>query len=74
MLRIMHTPVGTMECSPQAQDEDGTSRDDQDNFTNRYAIHIRNARSKFLHAVSGLEVYRDSAYDLDNAGVVISCY
>ncbi|XP_069700735.1 mitogen-activated protein kinase kinase kinase 13-B isoform X3 [Periplaneta americana] len=35
----MHTPVGTMECSPQPQDGDGTaalstSRDDQDNFTN----------------------------------------
>lgn len=30
----MHTPVGTMECSSQTQDEDGTTRDDQDNFTN----------------------------------------
>jgi hypothetical protein len=46
MLRIMHTPVGTMECSPQAQDEDGTSKDDQVNFTNRYVIHFRNARSQ----------------------------
>jgi hypothetical protein len=36
--RIMHTPVGTMECSPQPQDVDGTSRDDQDNFTNRYVL------------------------------------
>ncbi|PSN48755.1 hypothetical protein C0J52_08925 [Blattella germanica] len=38
----MHTPVGTMECSPQTpQDGDGstalsTSRDDQDNFTNSW--------------------------------------